>query len=486
MNRSIPIAFAATAMLFAAPLFAQTTNTWNVSSGNWSNAANWTSGPVSSGATNALTFANASNWTSILDISGTTALNSLTLNSPGTLTDSSTTANFLSFVGTSPTITMNTPGNVILGVPILVPSGTLNITVAPGAGSLQLGNGGLGVSNANEYWLAGATGSVTITNNSTNPVWVGDLGNLGTSGTNYFTVAAGTVNDLDWYSSPNSGGNVFGDYTVLNVLVGATYYFGLNNESMGAIQGAGNITQSNEIEVTLAGTWNWAGNLQGPGKFVQDVAGTTILSGTNTYLGITEPDTSGAHIVLANSNAVMNSTVDVAETNGILFNTGGGTISVFNLGNLEGSSALLLTDTAGNYAANISVGGNNSSQVYSGSLSGLGSVTKVGTGSLDLSGTNTYSGGTTISGGVLQFGSIKSIPATGQITIAAGGALAATGIYSSTTPVMGFLNSAPIAPNPQGAVALAAGTTDTETITLSATTSTLSLGASAPRPLTAR
>jgi autotransporter-associated beta strand protein len=49
----------------------------------------------------------------------------------------------------------------------------------------------------------------------------------------------------------------------------------------------------------------------------------------------------------------------------------------------------------------LSIGGNNGSTTYSGTLSGGGSLTKNGTGTLTLSASNTYSGLTTVSGGTL-------------------------------------------------------------------------------------
>jgi autotransporter-associated beta strand protein len=61
----------------------------------------------------------------------------------------------------------------------------------------------------------------------------------------------------------------------------------------------------------------------------------------------------------------------------------------------------VLADTAGTAVA-LSVGGNNSSTAYSGNLSGLGSLTKVGTGTMTLSGANIYTGTTTVGGGTLM------------------------------------------------------------------------------------
>jgi autotransporter-associated beta strand protein len=132
-------------------------------------------------------------------------------------------------------------------------------------------------------------------------------------------------------------------------------------------------------------------------------AGTQVLFGANIYSGATT--ISVGILQLANANAVQNSTVTISATNGLAFSTGIGT---FNLGGLSGASNQSLADTAAS-AVTLSVGANNASTTYSGALSGVGGVSKVGNGSLSLSGANSYSGDTTIGSGTLSIGG------TGQI-----------------------------------------------------------------------
>jgi fibronectin-binding autotransporter adhesin len=57
---------------------------------------------------------------------------------------------------------------------------------------------------------------------------------------------------------------------------------------------------------------------------------------------------------------------------------------------------------------------------YSGVISGNGSVTKVGAGTLVLSGTNTYHGGTSVGNGTLQLGASGALPVGTAVTLGAG------------------------------------------------------------------
>ena len=101
---------------------------------------------------------------------------------------------------------------------------------------------------------------------------------------------------------------------------------------------------------------------------------------------------------LNHANAVQNSTVAVNAAGSLAF---GGGIGTFNVGGLTGSSDVALTDLGGG-AVTLSVGGNNQSTTYDGSLTGLGNLTKVGNGALTLTNTHSYQGATTIAGGTLQ------------------------------------------------------------------------------------
>ena len=97
------------------------------------------------------------------------------------------------------------------------------------------------------------------------------------------------------------------------------------------------------------------------------------LGNSNTYTGSTVIN--GGTLQLANANAVQQSTVALNTANGLAFSPGIGT---FNLGGLSGGGSLALSDTGGGAIA-LQVGGNNTSNSFTGVISGgsLSSLVKV-------------------------------------------------------------------------------------------------------------
>ncbi|HEY2762060.1 MAG TPA: autotransporter-associated beta strand repeat-containing protein, partial [Pirellulales bacterium] len=168
---------------------------------------------------------------------------------------------------------------------------------------------------------------------------------------------------------------------------------------------ASSVAATNPVQVNLNnGNLTIGGVISGTGGWQLNGPGTLTLNAANTYTGTTTVN-SGV-LLLNNANAVASSTVSVNSTNGLAFASGIGTFNVAGLGN--GSGNIALSDTTGNQNVNLSVGGTNASSTFNGSLtngagSGVGSLTKVGTGTFTLSGTNSYTGITTVSAGTLGF-----------------------------------------------------------------------------------
>jgi fibronectin-binding autotransporter adhesin len=153
---------------------------------------------------------------------------------------------------------------------------------------------------------------------------------------------------------------------------------------------------------------------------------TLVLGGSNSYSGLTTLN-SGT-LRLGNEQALRNSTFAHSGTGTLLFSS---TVSAnaFTFGGLSSSStaaALTLSNTAGT-AITLTVGGNNATTSYAGSLAGGGSVVKIGTGMLSLSGSNSYAGTMTVTGGVLSVSSSNALPGwgtPGRVSVGADGTLA--------------------------------------------------------------
>ncbi len=225
------------------------------------------------------------------------------------------------------------------------------------------------------------------------------------------------------------------------------------NEGFDVLSGTGTVLNNGGGTSTLTlGTGSSASsfagtiadNNNGGGKMalVKIGLGTLTLSGNNTFSGGTT--ISAGMLQLGSAGAVQNSTVTLATTNGLAFSPGIGT---FNFGGLSGAVSFALTDTGAGSVA-ISVGADGDSTTYSGVLSGGGSLSKVGAGTLTLSGNNTFTGGTTLSAGTLKVATIadsgNSNLANSGALIIAGGTLDVTGAGNVTGRTVDFVGSGTI------------------------------------------
>ena len=234
-----------------------------------------------------------------------------------------------------------------------------------------------------------------------------------------FAIAAGPANAL-----PTT--------TALSIAAGATFDLNGNVQQVASLGdgagGGGTVTNSSGAPATLTlaptdgGSTAFSGTIQdgvGGVSLIVSGNGTAVLAGINTFSGTTR--VTGGALNLSNSNALQNSTLVPAGGN-VVFDQSVSS-HAFTVGGLSGSGSLALQDNAvsPNPVA-LTIGGNNSSTTYSGSLSGAGSLIKTGTGTLSLSGANGHGGGTMINQGTLaaiQPNSGNPL-GTGPVTLAGG------------------------------------------------------------------
>jgi T5SS/PEP-CTERM-associated repeat protein len=196
---------------------------------------------------------------------------------------------------------------------------------------------------------------------------------------------------------------------------------------------------STSLPMTLTGTGGNAnlscttypatlsGVLSGVGGLNKLGTNTLTLSAANTFAGNTT--VSGGTLILANAAALQDSTLDYNAYGGSL---SFGSLTTATLGGLQGSQNLALANSA-SAALGLLVGNDNQSTVYSGALSGAGSLTKLGSGMLTLDGADSFTGLTTVKAGTLALG-----PSAQNAVLALGGADLQGGQllfdYSGTSP----------------------------------------------------
>lgn len=172
---------------------------------------------------------------------------------------------------------------------------------------------------------------------------------------------------------------------------------------------SGAITINSDSTFDVADTLTVSGAIGGAGGFAKTTGGTLVLSGSNTFSGTTT--ISAGTLQLANSFALQNSALNY--TNGTL---SFGSLTTATFGGLSGSKNLALVNGS-SAAVALGVVQNASNTTYSGVLSGAGSVTKLGNGTLTLSTANTYSGNTIVNAGTLQLSATGSISNTPIIAV---------------------------------------------------------------------
>src|SRR5262249_41086340 len=159
--------------------------------------------------------------------------------------------------------------------------------------------------------------------------------------------------------------------------------FDLNNftQSIGSLAGAGSVTLGTGTLITGNDntSTDFSGVIAGVGRLTKVGTGTQILSGSNTYSGTT---TVHAWTLMTGAINTLSLHAALPISTGANFDLNNFTQSI---GSLAGAGSVTLG------TGTLITGNNNISTDFSGVISGVGGLTKVGMGTQTLSGANTYS-----------------------------------------------------------------------------------------------
>ena len=310
--------------------------------------------------------------------------------------------------------------------------------VIVGNGTLtKLGAGTLTLTGENTY-----TGLTTI---SAGTLQIGNAGVTGSIAGNILNDAAllfNRSNDLTYAGVISGNGTVtkLGDQTL--TLTGANTYTGLTTISNGTLQVgnggttgsiAGNIADNASLVFNRSDSLTYAAVISGNGTMTKLGAGTLTLTGANTLTGGTT--ISNGALQIGDGGTTGSITGPIEDEAALIFNhsnnitfgapiSGAGTLTKLGAGTLiltadntytglttisSGALQIGNNTTTGSIVGNIldqaSLIFNRSDNIaYDGAISGNGTITKIGAGTLTLTGDSTFTGLTTITTGTLQIG----------------------------------------------------------------------------------
>ena len=339
-------------------------------------------------------------------------------------------------------------------------------SIAGNMGLTKLGSNVLTLSSSSTYTglTTVTSGTLTISNSSAlsgSTVVAPTPGNL-TFATNVYAFTFGGLSGSQNLSLQNNG--------AVALTVGA------NNASTtyaGALIGSGSLTKTGSGMLTLIGSSTYSGvttissgtlrfgdgisghdgSLVATGGISNNAALVYNLNGPQTYAGIisgtgTLTKTGSGTLVLANANTFSGGTTISAGTLQLGNGTSGNDGSLSNTGGIN-DNATLVFNLYG-------------PKTYSGTISGLGNMTKAGNGTLTLSGSSTFSGTTTLSGGTLKLSNANALQAS-TVTPTTGSLSFDTGIASFTFGGLGGSGNISLWNTASSPIALTVGGNNTST-----------------------
>ena len=278
-----------------------------------------------------------------------------------------------------------------------------------------LGAGDLSLASSTLVWAPGNTEDIS------NRVVSFTSGTIGFDVDTNDVVLANTVGNFGVADFVKSGAGKLtlaadADFLGLTTIAEGTLQLG-NGGTTGALQG--DIVNNGELRISRSGDILFTSLVSGTGSLVHDGPGNLQVVASNTFTGTTTIN--AGSIALFNGLGLQGST--------LLYNDGGGTLDfdlsgAVTLGALEGNKDLTLTNIVPGPVA-LTVGANGADTIYTGVLSGDGSLTKTGAGVMTLGAVHTYTGATAVNGGTLELpsGSITTTSAN----VGVGGQLLVTG-----------------------------------------------------------
>jgi autotransporter-associated beta strand protein len=442
------------------PALAQDALWTGTTSGNWNTISNWSTGTVPLGTAN---FDNTGATKTITFSSSSTSIGTMQFGS------AASDYTFTVFSAAGQTVSLNglgivsSSGNPVINVNSGFTAVNLRFTNSSGAGNAILNHSGF--AGEIQFSNSSSAQNATITNNFANlsfrdsstagnaRIFNNDSGT--TTGTTFFdtsTAANATILNSGGALTVFRNASTAANATIGNENCGETRFFNSSSASnshinIGSCGGvtfrdgstAANAVITNKFAVSFGDT-STAGNA----AITTSNGGLTVFSGSSSAGSATlvtldigrvafiERSNGGQARFITEGSAVVDFSASKGPNND----------GKLTAGSIEGSGSYFLG------ANQLGVGGNNLSTTVSGAVSdcgptghdcagsitssfALGSLLKVGTGTLTLAGINTYTGTTDVNAGTLSVnGSIASSSLT---TVNAGGTLGGNGVVGNTT-----------------------------------------------------